>query len=61
MEHEMVENHHSDNGSNGAPLSRQMTVALTPEQYEKLFFQPSAPRGDLSKRLGTFESVAGLA
>lgn len=48
MEHELVENHSQDNG---APLSRQMTVALTPEQYEKLFFQPSAPRGDLAKRL----------
>lgn len=38
---------------NGAPLSRQMTVALTPEQYERLFFQPEGPRrGDLSKRFG---------
>jgi len=40
---------------NGAPLSRQMTVALTPEQYERLFFQPEGPRrGDLSKRFGMF-------
>ncbi|KAJ9630784.1 hypothetical protein H2203_001309 [Taxawa tesnikishii (nom. ined.)] len=38
-------------GGGGAPLSRQLTVQLTPEQYERLFFQPSAPsRGDLAKR-----------
>jgi len=49
MEHELIENSSQDNG---APLSRQMTVNLSPEQYERLFFQPSAPRGDLSKRLG---------
>lgn len=43
------------NLSNGADLSRQITVALSPEQYERLFFQPSAPRrGDLAKRFGTF-------
>jgi len=48
VEHEMVE----DNGSgNGAPLGRQITVTMSPDQYERLFFQPSAPRGDLSKRL----------
>ena len=36
---------------NGAPLDRQVTVALSPEQYERLFFQPSAPRrGDLAKK-----------
>ena len=46
MEHEMHEN-----GSNGSPLSRQVTVMLTPEQYERAFFQPGAPKGDLSKRL----------
>lgn len=34
------------------PLSRQHTVSLTPEQYERLFFQPTAAKGDLSKRLG---------
>ncbi|THZ93083.1 hypothetical protein D6C82_09080 [Aureobasidium pullulans] len=39
------------NSGNGSPLTRQMTVALTPEQYERLFFQPEGPRrGDLSKR-----------
>ncbi|RMZ04915.1 hypothetical protein D0860_06163 [Hortaea werneckii] len=35
----------------GAPLSRQVTVTMSNEQYERLFFQPSAPRkGDLAKR-----------
>lgn len=34
-------------------LSRQMTLQLSPDQYERLFFQPSAPKGDLAKRLGT--------
>ncbi|KAF4629427.1 hypothetical protein G7Y89_g8720 [Cudoniella acicularis] len=33
-------------------LSRQMTVTLSPDQYERLFFQPSAAKGDLAKRLG---------
>lgn len=41
-----------ENGANGASLQRQLTLSLSPEQYERLFFQPSAPRGDLSKRLG---------
>ncbi|EMC94004.1 hypothetical protein BAUCODRAFT_74835 [Baudoinia panamericana UAMH 10762] len=36
---------------NGADLSRQVTVTLSPADYERLFFQPSAPRrGDLAKR-----------
>lgn len=35
-------------------LSRQVTVSLSSEQYERLFFQPSAPhRGDLAERFGT--------
>jgi len=33
-------------------LARQMTVALSPEQYERLFFQPNQAKGDLAKRLG---------
>lgn len=50
MEHTFTEDQAS---GNGAPLSRQMTVALTPEQYERLFFQPEGPkRGDFSKRFG---------
>lgn len=34
-------------------LSRQMTVQLSPEQYQRLFFQPTPAKGDLAKRLGT--------
>jgi succinate-acetate transporter protein len=33
-------------------LSRQVTLQLSSEQYERLFFQPSQAKGDLSKRLG---------
>jgi hypothetical protein len=52
IDHEMSE-HNGVNLANGSPLSRQVTVALSPEQYERLFFQPSAPRrGDLAKRFG---------
>ena len=39
--------------SNGHPLSRQVTVSMSPEQYERLFFQPAGVKGDLAKRLGT--------
>jgi hypothetical protein len=35
-------------------LTRTMTLALSPDQYERLFFQPSAAKGDLSKRLGKY-------
>jgi hypothetical protein len=53
IDHEMAEHNGVNLASNGAPLSRQVTVALSPEQYERLFFQPSAPRrGDLAKRFG---------
>jgi len=50
IEHEMVE----DNGSgNGAALGRQVTVSMSPEQYERLFFQPTGPaKGGLSKTFG---------
>lgn len=52
IDHQMLE-HNGHNIGNGAPLSRQVTVALSPEQYERLFFQPSAPRrGDLAKKFG---------
>ncbi|KNG50748.1 glycoside hydrolase family 3 protein [Stemphylium lycopersici] len=50
-DHGISENNGVGISANGAPLSRQVTVALTPEQYERLFFQPSAPRrGDLAKK-----------
>jgi hypothetical protein len=53
MDHEMTEHNGVNIGGNGTELSRQVTVALSPEQYERLFFQPSAPRrGDLAKRFG---------
>ena len=44
--------HMDTNQTGGAPLSRQVTVSMSPEQYERLFFQPSQPKGDLAKRLG---------
>ena len=34
------------------PLERQMTLTLNTDQYERLFFQPSPPKGDLAKRFG---------
>jgi hypothetical protein len=55
MDHEMSEHNGTNIAGNGAELSRQVTVALSPEQYERLFFQPSAPRrGDFAKRFGEF-------
>jgi hypothetical protein len=54
IDHEMTDHNGTNIASTGSPLSRQVTVALSPEQYERLFFQPSAPRkGDLAKRFGT--------
>jgi len=49
-----------DSSQNG--LSRQMTMQLTSEQYERLFFQPSQAKGDLAKRLGnpTLLGVCGF-
>ena len=38
--------------SHGSDLSRQVTLQLSSEQYERLFLQPSQAKGDLSKRLG---------
>lgn len=46
----------SMNGDSG--LTRQMTVQLSPEQYERLFFQPTPARGDLAKRLGTLSLLS---
>lgn len=45
-----VESQHID----GSPLTRANTaITLSNEQYERLFFQPSAPRaGDAAKRFG---------
>lgn len=53
IDHEMREHNGHNSSGNGAELSRQVTVQLSSEQYERLFFQPSAPRrGDLAKRFG---------
>jgi uncharacterized protein len=50
LEHKMEV---SSDPSNGAPLSRQVTVTMSSEQYERMFFQPSAPlKGDYAKRFG---------
>lgn len=45
----------------GAPLNRTNTaITLSNEQYERLFFQPSAPRaGDAAKRFGKAPEVYG--
>ena len=39
--------------SHSSDLTRQVTLQLSAEQYERLFFQPSQAKGDLSRRLGT--------
>ena len=49
LEHKMEFNTQTNDAS---PLSRQMTVTLSPEQYERLFFQPGQPKGDFSRRFG---------
>lgn len=46
IDHMMVEN-----SNDGAPLHKTVTITMSPEQYERAFFQPSAPRrGDAAKR-----------
>lgn len=38
-------------------LNRQMTtltMQLSADQYERLFFQPEKAKGDLAKRFGTY-------
>lgn len=49
IDHKMeILDSHQSNG-----LSRQMTVTMSPEQYERLFFQPNKPAaGDFAKRFG---------
>lgn len=38
----------------GGPIGRQISVTLTPEQFEQLYLQPGGVggKGDLSKRFG---------
>lgn len=47
---------HHEMAGNGSDLSRQVTLNLSAEQYEKLFFAPAPARGEtaLAKRLGMF-------
>lgn len=54
IEHK-VDNHANSNFENGdgAALSRSVTVTMSNEAYERLFFQPAPPRhGDAAKRFG---------
>lgn len=45
--------HHTDKEIDSSnDLTRNMTLQLSPEQYERLFFQPTSAKGDLAKRLG---------
>jgi hypothetical protein len=55
--HSVVEK--SSHGHND--LARQVTLQLNADQYERLFFQPSAAKGDLAKRLGTFPLPISLS
>ena len=48
-----VSNEKSFSGQGDNGLSRQITLNLSADQYERLFFQPSGAKGDLAKRLGT--------
>ena len=49
---EYVESNGNATAGNGASLSRQVTVTLSPEQYERMFFSPNGPQAnDLTKRL----------
>lgn len=44
---------YKETNGNGAPLSRQVTVTLSSEQYERMFFSPGGPKNlDLQKRFG---------
>jgi succinate-acetate transporter protein len=49
IRHEKAYTQHVDGGTN---LSRQITLQLNADQYERLFFQPTSAKGDLAKRLG---------
>lgn len=43
----------ANGGSNGAPLARQVTVTLSSEQYERMFFSPGRPQdSSLQKQFG---------
>ena len=59
IDHVMREQNGFNSVGNGAELSRQVTVQMSSEQYERLFFQPSAPRrGDFAKRFGALIPIS---
>merc|ERR1712093_331468 len=47
-------------GGGGGPIGRQISVTLTPEQFEQLYLQPGGVggKGDLTKRFGNPTPVA---
>ena len=47
-----VENDEKLRMSGSDELSRQITMQLSPDQYERLFFQPTKAKGDLATRFG---------
>ncbi|RDI83134.1 hypothetical protein Vi05172_g6875 [Venturia inaequalis] len=53
MQNKMDTQHHENKELDSSnDLTRHMTLSLSPEQYERLFFQPTSAKGDLAKRLG---------
>lgn len=53
IEPQVTPNDYAAHKENGAPLSRQVTVNLSNEQYERLFLAPGPPaKGDFAKRFG---------
>lgn len=53
MQNKMNTLHHDNKELDSTnDLTRHMTLQLSPEQYERLFFQPTSAKGDLAKRLG---------
>lgn len=54
MSNDLTNDKYADSSPN--ELSRQLTLQLSKEQYERLFFQPTAAKGDLAKVLGTSPS-----
>lgn len=50
---EQIDHHVEANGKSdfGSPLARSVTVTMSAEQYERMFFQPTGPaKGDYAKR-----------
>jgi len=49
-----------ETSESGLGLNRQITMQLSSDQYERLFFQPTSAKGDLAKRLGMSSIIASL-